>query len=247
MQHLEVFQSLWAMEQRIPGRDERSADDNLRLIANAGYHGVSVDPSVAEIDATRAMMPLLRDYGLKCMVNAFPYTIDEMAPILDLAVEMDAVMVNSIGAVMPLTVAEGADVVRRWMGEAAERDMPLLFETHRDCTLNDLYYTIQLMEAVPDMRLCADLSHYVIDRKCACRSASATPISCSACWRAPMASRGAWPTASRSRSRSAFPSTRNGCNSSAPGGKMGSAPGANAVATMTRWFSCANSARHPTP
>jgi hypothetical protein len=41
----------------------------------------------------------------------------------------------------------------------------VLFETHRDCTLNDLYYTLQLMDEVPEMRLCADLSHYVIDRE----------------------------------------------------------------------------------
>jgi hypothetical protein len=43
--------------------------------------------------------------------------------------------------------------------------MPVLFETHRDSLLNDLYYTLQLIEAVPDMRLCADLSHFVVDRE----------------------------------------------------------------------------------
>lgn len=43
--------------------------------------------------------------------------------------------------------------------------MPLLFETHRDGLLNDLYFTLQLMDLVPRMRLCADLSHFVIDRE----------------------------------------------------------------------------------
>lgn len=43
--------------------------------------------------------------------------------------------------------------------------MPLLFETHRDGLLNDLYFTLQLMELVPEMRLCADLSHFVVDRE----------------------------------------------------------------------------------
>jgi hypothetical protein len=165
MQNLEFFQSLWAMEQRIPGQDERPMEENFRMAAEAGYHGLCIDPAVNEIDEMRSLMPLYSDYKLKCMMNAFPSTVDEMAHLLDLAAEMDCVMVNSIGGVMPMTVAEGVPVVTRWMREAKERDMPLLFETHRDCTLNDMHYTLRLMEQVPDMRLCADLSHYVIDRE----------------------------------------------------------------------------------
>jgi hypothetical protein len=164
-QRLEVFQSLWAMEQRRPGVAERPMEENFRMAAAAGYHGLCIDPAVHEIDDCRKLIPLYRDYGLECMVNAFPGTIDELAPLLDLAREMEACLVNVIGQVMPLTVAEGVPVIRRWMRDAEQAGLPLLFETHRDCTLNDLHYTLQLIEAVPEMRLCADLSHYVIDRE----------------------------------------------------------------------------------
>jgi len=64
-----------------------------------------------------------------------------------------------------LTVAEGVPVIRQWLRDAERAGRPVLFETHRDCTLNDLHYTLQLIEAIPEMRLCADLSHYVIDRE----------------------------------------------------------------------------------
>lgn len=165
MQHLEVFQSLWAMERRVPGQPERPMEENFRMAAEAGYHGLCIDPAVDEIDDMQALKPLYKSYDLKCMVNAFPHTVEEMQPLLDLAVEMEAVLVNVIGQVMPLTVAEGVPVISRWMADAAWAGVPLLFETHRDCTLNDLHYTLQLMEKVPDMRLCADLSHYVIDRE----------------------------------------------------------------------------------
>jgi hypothetical protein len=56
-------------------------------------------------------------------------------------------------------------VVERWMNDAGEAGLPLLFETHRDSLLNDLYFTLQLLDLVPDMRLCADLSHFVVDRE----------------------------------------------------------------------------------
>lgn len=165
MQKLEVFQSLWAMEQRIPGQQEQPPEQWFERISTAGFHGVCLDPAVHEIDAMLALQPLFERFGLKCMINAFPATLEEMRPLLELAAQMEAVQVNAIGSVMPLEVEQGARVVKRWMFEAAQLDMPLLFETHRDCTLNDLYYTLQLLERVPDMRLCADLSHYVIDRE----------------------------------------------------------------------------------
>ena len=164
-QRLEVFQSLWAMEQRRPGVPERPMAENFRMAADAGYHGLCIDPAVHEIEDCRKLIPLYRDHGLKCMVNAFPSTVSELQPLLELAGEMEACLVNVIGQVMPLTVAEGIPVIRRWMQDADSAGLPLLFETHRDCTLNDLHYTLQLIEAVPEMRLCADLSHFVIDRE----------------------------------------------------------------------------------
>ena len=164
-QKLEIFQSLWAMELRQPGIPERPIEENFRMAAEAGYHGLCIDPAVHEIDDCLKLRSLYREYGLKCMVNAFPATVEELPPLLALANEMDASLVNVIGQVMPLTVAEGVPVIRQWMADAQQAGLPLLFETHRDCTLNDLHYALQMIEAVPGMRLCADLSHYVIDRE----------------------------------------------------------------------------------
>ena len=165
MQKLRIYQSLWAMEQRRPGVVEDAPEAWLDRIVQAGFDGVCVDPSVAEVDQTLALAPLIEARGLGVMVNAFPASLDEMRPLLEMSLAMGAVMVNAIGAVMPLTVAEGEQVVRRWLADAEIVGMPLLFETHRDCTLNDLYFALQLMDRVPEMRLCADLSHYVIDRE----------------------------------------------------------------------------------
>jgi len=164
-QKLEIYQSLWAMELRQPGRPERPMEENFRMAREAGYHGLCIDPAVHEIDGFLELAPLYREYGLACMVNAFPAAVDELPPLLELARSLDAQLVNVIGQVMPLTVAEGAAVIRRWMDDAGQAGLPVLFETHRDCTLNDLYYTLQLIDEVPEMRLCADLSHYVIDRE----------------------------------------------------------------------------------
>lgn len=165
MQTLEIYQSLWGMQIRHPEKPERGDAESFAMVAEAGFDGICIDPSVAEIPQNEALRSLYEQYQLGCMVNAFPATPDDMQPLLDFSTRMDACMVNVISGVMPIRPEDAVPVVRRWIAEAAERDIPLLFETHRDGLLNDLYFTLQLMELVPEMRLCADLSHFVVDRE----------------------------------------------------------------------------------
>ncbi|HNP62690.1 MAG TPA: hypothetical protein PKH39_02085 [Woeseiaceae bacterium] len=165
MKKLEIYQSLWAMELRNPNVPERSKEEAFAMISVAGFDGACMDPSVEEIPECREYAHLFDVHNLKAMVNAFPHSAEDLAPILDFAVEIDATLVNVIGGVMPIRPEDAVTDVRRWIDEAADRDMPLLFETHRDGLLNDLFFTLQLMEFVPELRLCADLSHFVVDRE----------------------------------------------------------------------------------
>ncbi len=165
MQKLEIYQSLWGMQLRNPNQPERSDDESFAMVAEAGFDGMCLDPSVDEIAMNLEKQHLFEQYGLGCMVNAFPYTPEDMEPLLDFANDMNACIVNVISGVMPIKPEDAVPVVREWIGTAKRKRMPMLFETHRDGLLNDLYFTLQLMDLVPEMRLCADLSHFVVDRE----------------------------------------------------------------------------------
>jgi hypothetical protein len=128
MQKLEIFQSLWAMESRHPGRAERPHEDTFNMIASAGYHGV-------------------------CL------------PLLEFAVEARCAKVSAIAQVMPVSVMGAVPQIYRWLEDAEELGINLLFETHRDSLLNDLYYTLEVLDAVPELMLTADLSHFVVERE----------------------------------------------------------------------------------
>ena len=162
---LDIYQSLWAMERRIPGQAEEPVEAHMENIAEAGYAGACVDPNVSEIPDCLALKSAFERLGLKCMVNAFPHDVDSMLPLLDMAAEMNATQVNVIGGVMPLTAAEATPVVEAWLAMANTYDFPLLLETHRNGTLNDLFFTLEVLEKLPELRLCADLSHFVVDRE----------------------------------------------------------------------------------
>ena len=68
--------------------------------------------------------------------------------------------VDVIGQVMPLSVDGMIPVIRQWMDMADQIGVPIQFESHRNCITNDLYSTLCLLDAIPEMRMCADLSHY---------------------------------------------------------------------------------------
>jgi len=115
MQKLDIYQSLWGMELRNPRRPERSKEEAFAMIAAAGFDGACIDPSVAEIPECREYVHLFDQHGLGCMVNAFPYTPDDMVPIIDFAVELRSCMVNVISGVMPRKPEEAVEDVRRWI------------------------------------------------------------------------------------------------------------------------------------
>jgi len=165
MQQLRVYQSLWAMELRRPDGVERPTAEAFEMVANAGFDGMAVDLGASDIATAYQTRPLFASSGLDCMINAFPQTMDGLKPVLDMAHDFDAKVINIIGQVMPFTVPEAADVVRTWLSQAAEANVEVQFETHRNCITNDLFFTLQLMDAVPEMPVCADLSHFVVDRE----------------------------------------------------------------------------------
>ena len=164
-QTLEIYQSLWAMEQRIPGEAEATSETMLERIAAAEYHGACLDPNVAEIGDCLKLGGTFDALGLACMVNAFPHDTDSLEPLLEMAAQLQATQVNVIGGVMPLSAVDAIPVIEAWLAMATKFPFPVLFETHRNGTLNDLFYTLEVLEHLPELRLCADLSHFVIDRE----------------------------------------------------------------------------------
>ena len=165
MQNLKFYQSLWAMEQRIPNKPELPIRENFQKISRAGFDGVCLDLGIHELDEFRKTKALFEEFNLDCMVNVFPSKPEHLLPMLEFSKDLNACMVNVISGVMPIQPQDAVTNVTQWMQEADDLNIPLLFETHRDSLLNDLYFTLQLIDLIPEMRLCADLSHFVVDRE----------------------------------------------------------------------------------
>ncbi|MGL3104717.1 sugar phosphate isomerase/epimerase family protein [Bradyrhizobium sp. BR 1432] len=162
-QILLVLQSLWAMERRQPDGIERSVDQNIEMIREAGFDGISAsctNPArVAELGRA------LAGSGLAVEGMCFPQTIDHLKAAIDLARHLDVLHLNVQPDIRPRRVADCIALLEGWMRLAQDADMPIYFETHRNRMTTDLLFTLDLMDQVPEMRMLADLSHVLLGRE----------------------------------------------------------------------------------
>lgn len=165
MPQLEVYQSLWGMQTCNPNDSERPHEEVFQQAADANYSGMCLDPGVSQIEEYLALRPLYKKHQMGCLVNVFPNTVAEMRPLLEFSKEMDAPFANVIAPVFPLTVESAVPIIKTWLEMADDIGMPIKFETHRNCITNDMFMTLQLLDAIPEMRLTADLSHYCLNRE----------------------------------------------------------------------------------
>lgn len=165
MPNIEFYQSLWAMERRQPNTPEWSLEQAFAMAAEAGYHGICIDMGGGDVPTVERAEPLFKQHNLGCTICAFPDSVEALKPVLDMAARLDARFININARYFPFTPAQGAAFVTDSLALCATAGIPAYFETHRLTLTNDLLYTLQLLELVPELDMVADLSHYVVGRE----------------------------------------------------------------------------------
>jgi sugar phosphate isomerase/epimerase len=138
-------------------------ETQLSMIRDAGYDGVGVrfvDPAFARI-VTRFM----REHGMIWQAQCYPKTVEELRPVLDLVHELGADHVNLQPDICPRRLEDCIPLLEGWRRMADQAGVAVNIETHRDRMTTDLHFMLRLLECFPDLRLTADLSHYVVGRE----------------------------------------------------------------------------------
>lgn len=162
-QRLRVLQSLWAMERRRAGEAELPLHAQLAMIRDAGFDGAGVrfvDAAFAQ-EATG----FLRDNGMIWQAQCYPRTVDDLKPVLELVARLGADHVNLQPDVRPRRIEDCIPLIEGWRRLAEQAGVPVYVETHRDRMTTDLHFTLALLDCFPDLRLTADLSHYLVGRE----------------------------------------------------------------------------------
>ena len=128
-QRLLVFQSMWAMERRHGDGFERSLEENLRMIAGAGFDGISAH--YADRAEVRRLAALRKTYGLDVEGQCFPRTVDDLQPVLENATESGVHHIDLQPDVRPRGTAEAVTLLVGWSRLAEQVGLPVSTETHR--------------------------------------------------------------------------------------------------------------------
>ena len=163
LQKLLVLQSLWAMERRHTDGFERTLEDNVAMIADAGFDGVSAHWTDRAAVARTA--ELLRSRGLVAEGQCFPKTVDDLKPVLEIASAFPVHHICLQPDVRPRRLEACLPLLEGWMRLAEEAGIPVYVETHRDRMTTDLHFTLDILDALPGVPLLGDISHYLVGRE----------------------------------------------------------------------------------
>jgi len=151
------------MERRCPDGHEWTLEQKLVMIRDAGFDGAGV--RFFDRDYAREVTAFLREHGMSWQAQCYPRSVDELKPIIEHVQEFGADHINLQADVRPYTLEECIPYIEGWRRLADDAGIALHIETHRDRMTTDLIFTLQLLDRFPDLRLTADLSHYVVGRE----------------------------------------------------------------------------------
>ncbi|TWB14912.1 sugar phosphate isomerase/epimerase [Rhizobium sp. ERR 1071] len=163
MQNLLIFQSLWSMERRSARYPELSLEENIEKIASAGFDGISTHWYDRKVVSRVA--GLLKQHGLQAEGQCFPKTVDDLKPVLEIAAEYNVHHICLQPDVRPRRLEDCIPLLEGWQRLAEEAGIDVWIETHRDRMTTDLFFTLDLLDRLPDLQLLGDISHFLVGRE----------------------------------------------------------------------------------
>ncbi len=145
--------------------------DRLRAFAEAGYDGVEC--FFIDIKPER-FLELAAETGLELNAGMVAPTVEAFRAELKRVLPYKPALINCHGGRDYYEFEEGCSFFRECIEIArGETGIEVVHETHRRCTLYSPWGTRRYLEAIPDLFICADFSHFVVVSEGDMRSSTA--------------------------------------------------------------------------
>jgi sugar phosphate isomerase/epimerase len=152
--------SLWSLRQLpMNGPVEWMLDEKFSRVKAAGFEAVECWLTDGD---EREHREALDRHGLRLILGHRPFKLADIEATVKRAVRLgaDFIFAQPATAFTPLSVV--AEMIREGRKIANDNGLCLFVETHRNNFTENLPQTHQLIEADPEIRFTADLSHFVV-------------------------------------------------------------------------------------
>jgi hypothetical protein len=157
---LELQQSWWAMTGVGNGTREWTMEEKFERIAEAGFRGILGRlPVGAEAERWRR---LLDEYSFSFGIHSFPSKVEDLDELIVQAKDFGVSYINSQVMDSFTIGAEAIQLLQGLISKTKEAGIPYFVETHRGRVTQDLHRTVEYVQALPELRLTIDLSHYIV-------------------------------------------------------------------------------------
>lgn len=155
---VKLFKCDWGMEYIGP------PEKRLAQYKAAGYDGVECANIGMEPEA---FADTCDELGLAYIAMVFSADPASFKTQLDQVLRARPMLINCHPGCDYFTFEQGCDYFKAVMDIAAEVDTPVVYETHRRRCLYAPWTTARYLEAIPELRICADFSHFTTVAECA--------------------------------------------------------------------------------
>jgi sugar phosphate isomerase/epimerase len=157
---LRIQYNMWALIGLPRGGREWTVAERLDRVAAAGFGGFEAAP--ADEREADELAGMLNQRGLEVGFAAFATEAADLERPIALAQRMKAGYVTAqvFGAMKD--ARQIARTLREMYARVNGAGLPFFVETHRGRVTQDLLRTLEVMEALPELRFTGDFSHYVV-------------------------------------------------------------------------------------
>lgn len=158
---LRAGHTLWNLE-KLPmnAAVEWTIPEKIARVRDAGFE--HIECWINDDERGQNIVREVQKAGLHLALGHRPMNVDETRQVVELAAKWNAQWVLCQPASAYHSLEEVVEIVRQGARRAADSGLCYFVETHRNNWTETLRQTLELIEAVPDIKITADFSHFVV-------------------------------------------------------------------------------------
>jgi sugar phosphate isomerase/epimerase len=158
---IKIYQSKWALIGLPRGGKEWSIEEKILRVKEAGFQGIETEEI---LDNEKQVVEQVRKHGLDLGMGSSKIlqSVEEVRHGLEICKRTGAKYYIIVAGSAFMSDDEMSAFAKDSIRASVDAGVPLLFETHRHSLTECSYRVRKLIDRVPQIRFCADLSHYVV-------------------------------------------------------------------------------------